>query len=273
MLEQTQLRLTGVPRTMLMTTRARVEEHHRTDGIFRDPIVAGWWQSLQWDTDLDYFYIPIAQLTWAVRAHRFDQIAQRHAAEHEGAIAIELGAGLSTRYYRVGQGYRYWLELDLPVITSLRRQLDTETDSHRFLAQSALDFSWMDEISGDPRDLLIVAEGLLMYFEPAQVQNLVDQLRCRLPGATLVFDALGSLSQGTGAQQFAQLGAPLKWFVEDEQTVAAMGLSLVSVQSLIQENCQYPSRLGCFCWIAWLSQLPPIRNAGLILETTIKPLP
>ena len=273
MLEQAQLQLTGVPRTMLMTTRARVEEHQRTDGIFRDPTAAEWWRSLRWDTDLDRFYIPIAQLTWAVRAHLFDQVAQRHAANHEGAIAIELGAGLSTRYYRVGQGYRRWLELDLPAITSLRHQLDTETGSHRFLAQSALNFSWMDEISGDPKDLLIIAEGLLMYFEPAQVQNLIDQLRRRLPGATLVFDALGSLSQITGARQFAQLGAPLKWFIEDEQAVAAMGLSLVNARSLIQENCRYPSRLGFFCWIAWLSQLPPIRNAGLILETTVAPLP
>ncbi|MGF1568046.1 MAG: hypothetical protein ACFCVD_08230 [Nodosilinea sp.] len=72
------LPLSGVPRTMLMTTRARVEEHQRADGLFRDPTIAEWWPSLPWDTALDSMYSPMAQLTWAVRAHLFDQIVQRH---------------------------------------------------------------------------------------------------------------------------------------------------------------------------------------------------
>jgi len=32
--------LSGVPRTLMLTTRARVDEHHRPNGILRDPIVA-----------------------------------------------------------------------------------------------------------------------------------------------------------------------------------------------------------------------------------------
>lgn len=124
MLDRLKTQLTGVPRTMLMTTRARVEEHQRSDAIFRDPKAMKWWQFLKWDAELDHFYNRLAQLTWAVRANLFDQIARQFLASHEGAIAIELGAGLSTRYHRIGQNYRYWLELDLPEITSLRRQLD-----------------------------------------------------------------------------------------------------------------------------------------------------
>ncbi|NEQ87086.1 MAG: hypothetical protein F6K26_45770 [Moorea sp. SIO2I5] len=99
MLSPSESKLTGVPRTMLMTTRACVEEHQRSNGLFQDPQVAQWWQSLQWDSDLDKFYSFLAQISWVVRAHRFDQIAQRHFANYEEAIAIELGAGLSTCYY------------------------------------------------------------------------------------------------------------------------------------------------------------------------------
>ncbi|MEO0948089.1 MAG: class I SAM-dependent methyltransferase, partial [Cyanobacteria bacterium J06641_5] len=128
---------------MLMTTRARVEEHQRSEGIFRDPVVAEWWRSLSWDTELDRFYTPIAQFTWAVRAHLFDQIAQRHLDKHHDAIAIELGAGLSTRYHRIGQGCRTWIELDLPEVTTLRQQLDTVSEQHYFFGQSVMDFSWM----------------------------------------------------------------------------------------------------------------------------------
>jgi len=259
---------------MLMTTRARLEEHQRADGLFQDPKVAQWWPLLHWDPDLDSFYTPLAQLTWAVRAEGFDRIAQQHLAHHKEAIAIELGAGLSTRYYRVGQDYRYWLELDLPEITALRRQLDTETDSHQFLAQSALDLSWMDKIpAGDPKNLLVIAEGLLMYFEVAQVQALIDKLRHQFPGATLAFDTFGNTpTNSKKAKQLAQIGAPLKWLLKNEQEIEGMGLSLVKVLSLIQENAQYRDRIGIYRWFPWMSKLPPLRNASLILETKVLPL-
>ncbi|NCJ08707.1 class I SAM-dependent methyltransferase [Synechococcales cyanobacterium C] len=272
MSNQLQSQLTGIPRTLLMTTRARVEEHQRPDAIFRDPKVAEWWPLLSWDAALDRFYSPIAQLTWAVRAKLFDQIAQRYLAHHPDAIAIELGAGLSTRYHRVGQGYRCWIELDLPEVTALRRRLDTETEYHRFFSRSVMDFSWMDELPVcSPDNLLIIAEGLLMYFEATQVREFIHQLQQRFPGTTLVFDALGSSPRSKGARQLAQLGAPLKWFIKNEQDVAAMGLFIVNAQSLIQENCRYPSRIGIYRWFPWISKLPPLRNACLVLETTLTP--
>ncbi|MEM0980345.1 MAG: class I SAM-dependent methyltransferase [Cyanobacteria bacterium P01_H01_bin.58] len=262
-------KLTGVPRTMLMTTRARVDEHQRPDGIFRDPVVAEWWRSLTWDPELDRFYTSIAQLSWAVRAHLFDQITQRHLAHHPDAIVIELGAGLSTRYHRVGQSCQTWLDLDLPEVTRLRQQLDTATEHHRFLSKSVMDFSWMDDLPACPStSLLIIAEGLLMYFELHQVQALIQQLKQRFPGATLALDAVGGATKGKSAESLAQLGAPLKWFVKNEQDVTDMGLSLVQVRSLIQANCSYPHRLGFYRWVPWLSKLPSLRNASLILETT-----
>ena len=164
------LPLSGVPRTMLMTTRARAEEHQRDDGLFRDPTIAQWWPSLPWDDALDSMYNPIAQLTWAVRAHLFDQIVQRHLGTYADATVVELGAGLST---------------------------------------------------------------------------------------------------GNGARQLAKMGAPLKWLINTEADAAAMGIRLVEVRSLLQENCRYRDRIGPFRWVPWLSQLPPLRNAGLVIEARL----
>ena len=274
MVSPSESKLTGVPRTMLMTTRARVEEHQLSDGIFRDPVVAEWWQSLTWEPELDRFYSSLAQLSWAVRAHIFDQIAQRHLAAHDDAIVVELGAGLSTRYHRIGQSCCTWIELDLPEVTTLRQQLDTATEHHCFLSRSVMDFSWMDELPSCPSSsLLIMAEGLLMYFEVSQIQALVAQLNQRFPGATFVFDVVGGSPKSKNAKRLAQLNAPLKWFVKNEQDVKAMEVSLVQVRSLVQENCRYPHRIGIYRWIPWISKLPAIRNASLILETTLKPSP
>lgn len=54
--------LTGVPLTMLLTTRSRVDEHQQPEGLFKDPMVANWWQTLTWDSALDPIYISMDTL-------------------------------------------------------------------------------------------------------------------------------------------------------------------------------------------------------------------
>ena len=110
-----------------------------------------------------------------------------------------------------------------------------------------------------------------MYFEVTQVQELIQQLRQRFPGSKFVFDVVGGATRGRGAKQLAQLGAPLKWFVKNEWDVAAMGVSLIQVRSLIQETCQYSHRIGFYRLFTWLSKLPALRNSSLILETVLSP--
>lgn len=276
-------KLTGVPRTMLMTTRARVEEHQREDGILDDPKIVEWWEYIEWDTKLDSYYnSSITQLSWVVRSNICDRMTEKHLINHPDALIIELGAGLSTRYYRVGQNCdrlwralpcHRWFDLDLPSVTNLRRQLDTESEQHRFLSYSVLDFDWMNEIPEcNPENILIIAEGLLMYFEREQVQDFVNCLKERFQGATLAFDAIGFSPKSKGAKQLANLGAPLKWFIKNERDIEALGLSLVEVKSLIQENCRYRDRIGIFRWIPWIGKLPYLRNSLLIVETKVTSL-
>jgi len=265
--------LSGVPRTLMLTTRARVDEYHRPDGILRDPIVADWWRSLSWDASLDKLYTPLTQLCWAVRAHLIDEIVQRHLAVHPQAVIVELGAGLSTRYYRVGQSSQCWLELDLPETIALRSRFDTESDHHRFLPVSALAFNWLDEVPACPPDsLLIIAEGLFMYLPPDDLQILITKLKQRFLGATLVFDAVGGITRGQTARQLSALNAPLQWFIHNEHDLPKLGLSLVETRSLIQEMSHYRDRIGAFRWVPWLCQLPPVRNASLLLETRLESL-
>jgi O-methyltransferase involved in polyketide biosynthesis len=265
--------LTGVPRTMLLTTRARVEEHAKPDRLFQDPLAVDWWQSIQWDAELDRFYDPIVQFSGAHRAQLFDQIVQQHLRVHPDGVVVELGAGLSTRFHRVGQACRCWVDLDLPEVTTLKERLNAGSEWHRFIAQSALEFSWLDQLPPvAPQQLLVIAEGLLMYFTPVQVMSLVAQLRQYYPGATLAFDVLGGLSKGRTAKILATLGAPLQWFVKNERDVEAMGLKLVQTTSLVQANFKYPRRIGLYRWVPWLCALPMVRNANLILTTTVLPL-
>lgn len=55
------------------------------------------------------------------------------------------------------------------------------------IARSALDLAWLDEIDAG-RSTFFVAAGLLMFFEPEDVQRLLCTLAERFPGAEMAFD-------------------------------------------------------------------------------------
>ena len=263
--------LIGIPRTLLLTLRGRADEHQRSDALFQDDLAVKWSQSLPWDEDLQKLYSPITQATWGVRAYHFDRVAERHIASHASPLVVELGAGLSTRYYRLQQDNLHWIELDLPEVTTIRHQLDVETEKHQFQSASVMDFSWMDALPvRNPEEILFISEGLLMYFEATQVQQLVYQMRSRFPGATWVMDVVGKIAKKTG-KPLEKLGAPLKWFVNNEREVEAMGLSLVNIWYPYRGYPPYSQR-----WplpLRLLAQLPYFRNGFLIIESKIEPLP
>ena len=109
-MSQSQWQLTGVPRTMILTTRARADEDRRPDGLFRDQYAREWFDRLPWDADLDSFYSAQTQTGWAIRAEYFDQAVRRQITTSQQPLVIELGAGLSSRYYRLQQDNLYLLD-------------------------------------------------------------------------------------------------------------------------------------------------------------------
>lgn len=258
--------LSGVPRTMLLTLKGRADEQHRLVPLFSDPLALEWSKTLPWDDSLGAIYNWAFQNFVAIRAAEHDRIASEHIASHSQPVVVELGAGMSSRYHRIGSKVYRWFDLDLPVVTDIRRQLDTQTEQHQFISCSVLDFSWMDALPEvPPENFLFIAEGLLMYLAAGDVQRLIDKMRSRFPGATILMDVLGNVVQlARGKTPFDRLDAPLQWYVEDEAEVAAMGLSIVKVASgpqLCPERWPFPFRL-----ITWL---PPIRNSYLIVEAKI----
>ena len=64
-------------------------------------------------------------------------------------MVVGLGEGLETQFSRVDNGRVRWLSVDVEEAIEIRKQFLPDTDRHRNLACSALDFRWMDEVEGD----------------------------------------------------------------------------------------------------------------------------
>ncbi|NES17632.1 MAG: class I SAM-dependent methyltransferase [Symploca sp. SIO3E6] len=267
-MSQITTKLTGVPRTMLFTLKTRADEQARPCPLFQDPLAVEWQKLLPLDEEMEALYNQLTQISWSTRAYHHDQITSRHIANHPHPVVVELGAGLSTRFHRIGQNVEYWLELDLPEVTNLRRQLDTETPQHQFISTSVMDFDWMNTIPDvAPENILFIAEGLLMYLEENQVTQLVAQMHSRFPGATCVIDVMGNFWK-LYKKIMTKLGAPFQWFVKNEEDVAAMGLQVVNTDYFYQ---LYPERWPLPWRLLWqfLTQFPYFRNAYLIVETRL----
>jgi O-methyltransferase involved in polyketide biosynthesis len=184
--------LTGVPETLLWNLYQRSVEAGRPGRrLLDDP------RAVELVERLDYPFERFGgegMAQWhALRVACLDGEVRRFLAEHPGGTVVALGEGLETQFWRVDDGRVRWLTVDLPETVALRgKLLPDDPPRHRTVACSALDLRWMDELGpGTPtQDVLVTAQGLLMYLPPQQVKRLIAACAERFPGGALLFDAL-----------------------------------------------------------------------------------
>jgi O-methyltransferase involved in polyketide biosynthesis len=178
--------LAGVSQTMLWALHNRAVEASRQDGVLTDPACVRIHQSIDYDFDRQ-FGVPAGLL--AARAAEIDLVLKRWISRHPDGLVVSLGEGLETQNQRVDNGRVRWLSVDLPDAISLRERFLAPTDRFRHLGISALDPAWMDVV--DPSaGVFIVAQGLLMYLEPARLRTLFAEIGRRFPGAEMAFDVV-----------------------------------------------------------------------------------
>ncbi|MBE1552563.1 O-methyltransferase involved in polyketide biosynthesis [Mycobacterium sp. OAS707] len=180
--------LTGVSETALLTLRVRANEARRPDSIIDDPVAIELADSI--DYDFAKFGFSRRQ-DMALRAVAYDRHTRRYLTDHPKATVVALAEGLQTSFYRLdaaGVGDQFqWLTVDLPPMIDLRRKLLPARDRVRMCAQSALDFTWMDQVDAE-HGVFITAEGLLMYLQPDDALGLIAACAARFPGGQMMFD-------------------------------------------------------------------------------------
>jgi len=129
---------------------------------------------------------------FALRTRKFDDYCTSFLQKHPNGIIIELGCGLSTRFTRIDNGAVAWYDLDLPEVIDIRKQFFTETNRDHFIASSVLNFTWMNRIPQDNKNILILAEGLFMYLHEDDVKNLIRQLQQTFPGCDLAAEVVNT---------------------------------------------------------------------------------
>src|SRR5262249_48480747 len=99
------------------------------------------------------------------------------------------GRGPAGRPRAGGLGHRRPSAGAFPGVGGGGRRRVPRGEREGLVAGSVLDDAWMDEVDAS-RGALFTAEGLLMYLELTDVEQLLGVLARRFPGQRLVFDAL-----------------------------------------------------------------------------------
>ncbi|MCF2532374.1 class I SAM-dependent methyltransferase [Yinghuangia soli] len=187
---KTRIALDGISETLLWTLYHRAMEARRPDAVLDDPVGVELLDAIDYPFERRFGKADMGSAQGqALRALTFDRQIREFLDAHPDGTAVALGEGLETQFWRVDNGRMRWLTVDLPEIVDLRRRLLPHEERMRAVACSALDERWMDEV--DPsRGVIVTAQGLLMYLQPAEVRMLIARCAARFPGGTLVLDSV-----------------------------------------------------------------------------------
>jgi O-methyltransferase involved in polyketide biosynthesis len=264
--------LTGVSETALLTLRVRANEARRPDSIIDDPVAIELAESI--DYDFEKFGFARRQ-DMAVRALAYDRHTRRYLVDHPKATVVALAEGLQTSFYRLdaaGAGDRFqWLTVDLPPMIELRRKLLPESERVRMCAQSALDFSWMDQVETE-HGVFITAEGLLMYLQPGEALGLITECAARFPGGQMMFDlppALFASWAGRGMRTSLRYRVPPMPFTLSVSQAANLVKAVPGIRAV--HDLPFPPGRGkvlnALIWTAQrLPLLDPVRPVLTLLE-------
>jgi O-methyltransferase involved in polyketide biosynthesis len=182
---------------------------------------------------------------------------------------------LQTSFYRLdaaGVGDQFqWLTVDLPPMIELRRKLLPASERVRMCGQSALDFSWMDQVDTE-HGVFVTAEGLLMYLEPDDALRLIAECANRFPGGQMMFDLpppLFAALARRGVRTSLRYRVPPMPFTLSVSEAASLANTVPGIRAV--HDLPYPAGRGkilnTMMWTAQrIPMLDPVRPVLTLLE-------
>ena len=183
------IRLSGVPETMLQTVYARAKES-RGRGAIHDAKAEEIIEKLDYDFSLADKDTAMHSGVIA-RTIVLDRMTKEWLASYPGAVVVNIACGLDTRCYRMS-GNAHWYNLDLPETMAVREKLLPESGTISQIAMSAME-DWGSEISEQNVQVLIVIEGLTMYLNAKDVQQIFAVISSRFSQATIFVETMNPM--------------------------------------------------------------------------------
>lgn len=252
-------KIESVSETLLVPLWARAAETKHANPIIKDE------KSVEIMASIDYDFSKFedqwpTQLSIAIRTEILDNTTKSFIDKYPEATIINLGCGLDTRFFRVDNSKIRWYDLDLPEVVQIRSQFFNHTDRYKMIAKSVFDYSWITEIKANEH-VLIIAEGLMMYFTEYEVKNLLNTLANSFKGAEMLLETIpASLVKQSQKKDLIkkqyQMEAQFQWGIKKGKDLEKLNNQI----KFIEEWHYFDFHKDRWKTIRWLSLIPTFKT-------------
>jgi O-methyltransferase involved in polyketide biosynthesis len=195
--------LSQVSRTAILLLICRAVEAEKNKSIFNDPMAVFCLERLlsiaseedkRWIIGHQRKYKGIGARDAKAgvrRAMAFDNSANRFIADHPQCTVINLACGFDTRFWRIENEQCHYIELDLPKVINLKKEILKDHLEYQVIGSSVLDTGWMDQVTiNGNTGFLLLAEGLFPWLPPHEAIRLFKEIGERFFQSQLVLDTV-----------------------------------------------------------------------------------
>ena len=161
----------------------RARETERPDALFRDPFAERLAGERGFEIANTLAQGNKHEWAWVARTYLFDQFLLREI-QAGAELVVNLAAGLDARPYRMEiPATLQWVEVEFPEIVSYKEQILGNEKPKCRLDRVSLDLSdvagrraFFAEMNGRAKNIVVMTEGLLIYFTPEEVASLASDI-------------------------------------------------------------------------------------------------
>lgn len=179
-------------------------------------------------------------------------------------MVVNIACGLDTRCYRMS-GYAHWYNLDLSETMAVREKLLPESGTISQIAMSAME-DWGSKISEQNVPVLIVIEGLTMYLNAKDVQQIFAVISSRFSQATIFVETMNpAMVRHFKEKSIDASNAKFTWGIKNGKALAELlpGFRFMEEHSLTEGMAVFAPIYKL------LDKLPTVRNISnkiIVLE-------
>jgi O-methyltransferase involved in polyketide biosynthesis len=123
------------------------------------------------------------------RGKAFDSAVNRFIAANPNCTVINLACGFDTRFWRIEKEECTYIEVDLPEVVALKKEILKDAIGYEIIGCSVLDTSWIDKVTIHGKNgFLLLAEGLFMWLPPQDALRLFKEIGERFFRSQIVLD-------------------------------------------------------------------------------------
>lgn len=196
------MKLLDISKTAIMTLTQRVVEIESKNPIISDQMTLLCFQKLlenateqernqilKWKKLYQHGFGVISRKGVAKRVKIIDNLVKDLLVKKPSATVIELASGFDTRFWRINNGKCKFIEIDLPEVILLKKELLKGHIEQELQEYSVLDYTWIKNItSKGNNDCIIIAEGLFMYIPSNDISNLFGKISEAFVQSHLLFE-------------------------------------------------------------------------------------